>query len=120
VAEKMFRDAENAYPNEWVGAVFVKHGRIEEVVELPNVSPSPHSGYAVDATTLLALLSRARAGLDLCGVVHSHPDGGPEPSDSDREFAIPGLAYWIIPVHKGVADREQFKKIRIDELPQDK
>lgn len=41
--------------------------------------------------------------LDLLGVYHSHPDHPAEPSEHDREVAMPWFSYIIISVQKGSA-----------------
>jgi proteasome lid subunit RPN8/RPN11 len=45
----------------------------------------------------------ARKGLDVLGFYHSHPDHFAEPSDYDREHALPNWSYPIVSVQKGKA-----------------
>jgi proteasome lid subunit RPN8/RPN11 len=43
--------------------------------------------------------------LDVLGFYHSHPDHPSEPSEYDREHALPFYSYIIISVELGVADK---------------
>lgn len=45
----------------------------------------------------------ARLGLDVVGVFHSHPDHPNQPSEFDREWAMPVLSYVITSVRDGIA-----------------
>ncbi len=47
-------------------------------------------------------LATAR-GLDVIGIFHSHPDHPNQPSDFDREWALPWYSYLITSVNKGKA-----------------
>lgn len=45
---------------------------------------------------------RARKeGMDILGIYHSHPDHPGEPSEFDREHALPGWSYVVFAVAKG-------------------
>lgn len=52
---------------------------------------------------LFATRRAARAGQEIVGVYHSHPDVPPEPSAYDREHAWPWYQYLIVSVVKGAA-----------------
>ncbi len=68
----------------------------------------------------------ARLGLDVLGVFHSHPDHPNQPSEFDREWAMPWLSYVITSVQAGKAvesrswllsgDRSQFVEELIVEV----
>jgi proteasome lid subunit RPN8/RPN11 len=45
----------------------------------------------------------ARLGWDVVGVFHSHPDHPSQPSDFDREWAMPWFSYLITSIEKGAA-----------------
>ena len=45
----------------------------------------------------------ARRGLDVVGVFHSHPDHPNQPSEFDREWAMPWFSYIITSVNEGKA-----------------
>ncbi|MBD3336512.1 MAG: hypothetical protein GF355_13450, partial [Candidatus Eisenbacteria bacterium] len=46
-------------------------------------------------------LRARKAGLEILGVYHSHPDHPGEPSEFDREHALPGWSYIVFSVLKG-------------------
>ena len=50
-----------------------------------------------------AELEAGRRGLDVLGFYHSHPDHPAEPSEYDREHALPGYVYVIVAVDNGGA-----------------
>ncbi len=53
--------------------------------------------FEVDPGDLVAAQRTARgAGLDVVGVWHSHPRGGPQPSRSDREGAHAGWSHAVL------------------------
>ena len=64
-----------------------------------------------------------RLGLELIGIFHSHPDHAAQPSEFDREWALPWFSYLITSVGKGQAtdtqgwqlseDRKQFIEIKV-------
>ena len=47
-------------------------------------------------------------GLDIIGIVHSHPDAEARPSSEDEKNMIPGLLYLIIEVRKGESTGHRF------------
>ena len=60
--------------------------------------------YWIDPKDLLETQRRARkAGLDIIGVYHSHPDAEAKPSECDRDLAWPSYAYIIVSVRDGSA-----------------
>lgn len=46
-------------------------------------------------------LDASRLGLDVLGVFHSHPDHPNQPSEFDREWAMPWFSYVITSVYAG-------------------
>ena len=44
-----------------------------------------------------------KAGLDMIGIYHSHPDHPNVPSEFDREYALPWYVYFITSVEDGTA-----------------
>ena len=102
--EEMLAAAEAAYPQEWVGALLGDRGQIEKVVGLPNMDVNPLDGYYASPTDLLSVVVQ-NPGLELLGVAHSHPNGDSQLSPVDREHALPGLWYIVIPVISGRANR---------------
>jgi len=96
-----------AYPFECCGILL---GRVEEgmkavaeVRALENTeTDSPGNRYLIDSRELLAAdLEARRAGQEILGVYHSHPDHPPLPSAFDRERALPWYSYLIVSVVDG-------------------
>lgn len=56
----------------------------------------------------------ARLGLDLIGVFHSHPDHPAQPSEFDREWALPFFSYVITSVAEGNAAETRSWRLRDD------
>ena len=71
---------------------------------LPLRNRSHRTGaFAVDPVEFIRAEADARArGWQLCGFLHSHPDGNPIPSGVDRRHAWPGYLQIIWPVHGGI------------------
>jgi proteasome lid subunit RPN8/RPN11 len=56
----------------------------------------------------------ARRGLDLLGVFHSHPDHPSQPSETDRQWALPWLSYLITRVENGAAQDSRSWRLNDD------
>lgn len=69
---------------------------ITAVHPLPNLHPEPQRRYTIDPEAWLRLEHAARQrGRTIAGVWHSHPNGDPTPSPTDRKLAWPGWSYLI-------------------------
>jgi len=65
---------------------------------------SRHNRYLITAEDMLqGELKAERLGLSILGIFHSHPDHPNQPSEFDREFAIPWYSYLITSVQGGQA-----------------
>jgi len=63
-----------------------------------------HNRYLLTAEdTLRAEMEAMRRGLELVGVFHSHPDHPDQPSEFDREWALPWFSYLITSIQSGKA-----------------
>jgi proteasome lid subunit RPN8/RPN11 len=102
--EEMLSAAEKAYPQEWVGALLGDRGMLEKVVTMRNEADYPFREYS-SRPEFLRHSTIVFPELQLLGVAHSHPDGDSQMSPIDRDHAIPGLVYFVIPVIAGRADR---------------
>jgi proteasome lid subunit RPN8/RPN11 len=97
------------YPHECCGALLGSDGdgarEITEVVRLTNQrNDSPRNRFSITPEDVRdADAAARRAGLDLIGWYHSHPDAPARPSDFDREHAWPWYSYIIVSVQGGVA-----------------
>jgi desampylase len=90
-----------ALPHECCGALLGCGGRTAEVrrvLRVPNRAPDPRGAYLILPEAVLRIESAAtRAGFELLGFFHSHPDGSAEPSRRDLASAWPGYLYVIVP-----------------------
>lgn len=118
---------EQSYPDEGAGFVL---GRVDgqdrngaQIYAAPNVREQAARArrYLLEPQEMLkAEQSAAAAGLDVIGIFHSHPDHPSQPSEFDREWALPWFSYLITKVEKGKAvetrswrlsdDRAQFSE----------
>ena len=116
---------ESAYPEEGAGLLLGTASGQDKVVteiltmENSRAASARHNRYMLTAEDYLrAENEAARRDLDVLGVFHSHPDHPNEPSEFDREWAMPWFSYIITSVHAGQAkasrswcltdDRSQF------------
>ncbi|NIM65381.1 MAG: hypothetical protein GTO51_05250 [Candidatus Latescibacteria bacterium] len=108
--DQIRRHAESSYPAECCGALFgVKNNdtrSVSEIIPLPNRwdGESAKQRYLITADDYIYLEKTAEEkGADILGFYHSHPDHAAQPSDYDREQALPVYAYLIVAVEKGTA-----------------
>jgi len=108
--EAMRRQAEAAYPHETcglLGGVWIDGGakRVERLIPVPNArTDSARNRYLIEPDDVRrAAAELERAGLEVIGVYHSHPDHPARPSEFDREHAWPRLSYVIVQVRGGRA-----------------
>jgi proteasome lid subunit RPN8/RPN11 len=110
-------EGEKAYPNECCGVLL---GKLEDTAEgleggkrrVENIIPIENSReeaeryhrFEIQPEDLMrAELAARKAGRDVLGFYHSHPDHPAKPSDFDREHALPFYSYVIAGVNKGRA-----------------
>lgn len=99
-----------AYPEEGAGLMLGQANGNTRVVRtilgLNNAreDSARHNRYLLTAQDMLAGEQEAtRLGLDIVGVFHSHPDHPDQPSEFDREWALPWFSYLITRVDQGKA-----------------
>lgn len=96
------------YPHECCGALLGTDGEgareIAEIMPLTNQrNDSPRNRFSITPEDVLDAETAARkAGLDLIGWYHSHPDAPARPSEFDREHAWPWYSYIIVSVQERV------------------
>ena len=96
------------YPHECCGALLGSDGdgtrEIAEIVPLTNQrNDSPRNRFSITPEDVRDADAAARkAGLDLIGWYHSHPDAPARPSEFDREHAWPWYSYIIVSVQERV------------------
>lgn len=105
---KMKRHAEADYPNECCGFFYGLEGderRVRVAREVENAKEGDQSDrFQIDPLDYQEAEKYAiEHDLDLLGVYHSHPDHPAEPSEHDREVAMPWFSYIIISVQNGEA-----------------
>ncbi|MCB1034530.1 MAG: M67 family metallopeptidase, partial [Acidobacteria bacterium] len=73
--------------------------------------------YLIEPKTILAAHREAQAvDLDIVGYYHSHPDHPAQPSETDREFAWPGVSYIIVSVEAGEVMATRSWRLQDDRL----
>jgi len=101
---------ERTYPEEnaglILGAVNGEERWASRLLPLENKSRSEfrHNRYLINPEDMIAGEQEAeRLALDILGVFHSHPDHPAEPSEYDRQWALPWYSYLITSVDRGQA-----------------
>ncbi|MEN8171610.1 MAG: M67 family metallopeptidase [Chloroflexota bacterium] len=118
---------ESTYPEEGAGLLLGKaegdSRTVTAVLILSNAreDDARHNRYLLTPQDMFYGEREAdKLGLDVIGIFHSHPDHPNQPSEYDREWAIPWYSYIITSVSEGravesrcwrlVDDREQFEE----------
>ncbi len=102
-----------AYPNEGagllLGAADGAPANVRKIASamlpLPNGSEEgeQYHRYLITARDMLDGEAEAeRLGMDVVGVYHSHPDHPSQPSEFDREHALPWYSYLIVCIQNAV------------------
>jgi proteasome lid subunit RPN8/RPN11 len=129
--QKIQAHGEAAYPEEGagflLGTVEGEQRQVRALLELTNAreDAARHNRYLLTAEDYLRGEQAAvRQGLDVVGVFHSHPDHPNQPSEFDREWALPWFSYIITSVQQGRAagsrswrlmeDRSRFEEEEIE------
>lgn len=91
-----------AHPREACGILLGEGHRISAARAAANVHPAPETRFEIDPQALIDAHRAARAGgPQVIGYYHSHPQGAPEPSATDRAMAAGDGRVWAI-----IADRD--------------
>lgn len=95
--------AEHHYPHESCGVLAGRGDRIERFYAARNiVAERKHDRYDLHPADHIAAEKDAeRAGLEVIGFFHSHPDHAAVPSEFDRSRAWEGYTYLIGEIRKG-------------------
>jgi proteasome lid subunit RPN8/RPN11 len=119
------------YPNEGAGLLL---GRLDEearlvtrLVPLQNEfnENERHHRYMITPRAMLDAQTLADSlDLDILGVFHSHPDHPAEPSEFDRQWALPWFSYLITRIQAGRAEESRTWRLsedrhRFEEQPLD-
>jgi proteasome lid subunit RPN8/RPN11 len=79
---------------------------VTAILKLPNAreESAQHNRYLLTPQDMLRSEQEAdKLGLDVIGVFHSHPDHPNQPSEFDRQWAMPWFSYIITSVKEGQA-----------------
>ncbi len=124
---------EKAYPEEGAGLMLgtEKNGErlVSHLLFLTNSreDSARHNRYLITAEDMLRGEGEAeRLSLSIVGIFHSHPDHPNQPSEFDREYAIPWYSYLITSINSKKSsgsrcwrledDRERFLEEKINIL----
>ena len=114
--QRLAKLASKGYPEESCGLLIGTCGagehRVERAVEARNLNRErARDRYELDPVDHLRADEEARrAGLEVVGVWHSHPDHPARPSETDRLAAWEGWSYVIAAVGaEGLADLRSFR-----------
>ena len=129
--KQMHVHGESAYPGEGAGFMLGNSSAdlrvVTAILELPNAreESAQHNRYLLTPQDMLrSEQEAARLALNVIGVFHSHPDHPNQPSEFDRQWAMPWFSYIITSVNDGKAtasrswrltdDREKFIEEKIE------
>jgi proteasome lid subunit RPN8/RPN11 len=108
--DEIHTHGEDAYPAEGAGFMLGSANgdlrRVTAILKLSNAreESAQHNRYLLTPQDMLhSEQEAARRGLDVVGVFHSHPDHPNQPSEFDREWAMPWFSYIITSVNDGKA-----------------
>ncbi len=89
--------AAEAHPHECCGLLLGEGTRITHAQSTANVHPDPATHFEIDPAALIAAYKAERAGgPQVLGYYHSHPNGDPTPSATDRAQAAHDGKVWAI------------------------
>jgi proteasome lid subunit RPN8/RPN11 len=110
ILKQIHNHGENAYPEEGAGLMLgsVTDGdrQVKDLIFLDNAREdgARHNRYLITAKDMLHGEREAeRRDLSIIGIFHSHPDHPNQPSDFDREHALPWYSYLITRIENGRA-----------------
>ena len=108
--DQIHAHGEGAYPGEGAGFLLGNADAairvVKDILTLPNAreESARHNRYLLTPQDMLhSEQEAATLGLDVIGVFHSHPDHPNQPSEFDREWAMPWFSYIITSVKGGQA-----------------
>jgi proteasome lid subunit RPN8/RPN11 len=124
VLRAMIAHAAETYPDECCGALLGRAAHVARALPLPNTtSEGPRRRFLVGPDDYRRAEAAARkAGVELLGFYHSHPDHPAEPSAVDLAQAWPAFVYVILSVRDGrtrevTAWRLREDRSRFDPVP---
>ena len=117
----IYEHGEAAYPNEGAGLLLGKAGddgkTLVDIFPLANewdAGEQYHRYLITPADMLRGETEAAGRGLEVIGIFHSHPDHVAEPSDMDRDWALPWFSYVITSIRSAKAEVSRAWLLRDD------
>lgn len=108
ILRKVHTHGREAYPEEGAGLLLGsangENRKVEIILPLSNAreDAARHNRYLITPQDMLRGEKEAtRRKMDVIGVFHSHPDYPNQPSEFDREWALPWFSYLITSVDGG-------------------
>ncbi|MEX0787537.1 MAG: M67 family metallopeptidase [Anaerolineales bacterium] len=115
------RHGEESYPKEGAGFLLGRDhdGDRVAVRALPQANRAPEASqsrrYEIGPEDVMATENEAeKAGLEVLGIYHSHPDHPPIPSATDLETALPWYSYVITSIDRGRANQSRSWRLSED------
>ncbi len=110
--EQIVEHARLGYPYEVCGLIGGREGVAESVVPVPNASLTPRVRFEMERQAMVdAIIGFQRAGREVIGIYHSHPDGKADLSESDVAQATwPDAVNLVV----GLAELQQAEPQEID------
>ena len=97
VVDALLVAAAREHPRECCGILLGEDARITGALSARNVHATPESHFEIDPQALIDAHRRAReGGPQVAGYYHSHPNGLPRPSATDRAMAAGDGMVWAI------------------------
>ena len=121
ILNKIHLHGENAYPEEGAGLLFGENDGglriVRKIYPLNNSREleSRHNRYLISSRDMLEGDQEAeKLNLEIVGIFHSHPDHHDQPSEFDRDWALPWFSYIITSVKEGIAKSSQSWRLSDD------
>ena len=123
ILSQIHKHLESAYPDEGAGLLLGSshedHRQVVSIIALANSRKgvARKRRYLIEPKEFLKAEKEAsRQGLEIIGVFHSHPDHPSEPSEMDREWALPWFSYLITSVESGKATQSRSWRLQDDRV----
>lgn len=118
ILHDIYANGEASYPEESAGLLLgesigtggTPDKKVLEILPLANAreDEARHNRYLITPQDMLRGEQEAiKRGMDILGVYHSHPDHPDQPSEFDREWALPWYSYVITSIQLGKATRSR-------------
>jgi len=108
--ETIKQHAQKDYPHECCGIILGNFNdgekSVKQIVSILNEKDEEyrHNRYLITSKDILRTeIYAQKQGLDIVGFYHSHPDCSANPSQFDKDHALPVYSYFIVSVVNGVA-----------------